>query len=101
MAILVSQGVDRQRKKGLVEVEITMNRYKRWSGRKYNKAQRMVVLRSLEGGTLVREITFLLVAAVATVADVIDYMAPTFGQADGEAAPIFGVKIPPDTATGG
>ena len=42
MAILVSQGVDRQRKKGLGEVEITMNRYKRWSERKYNNAQRMM-----------------------------------------------------------
>ena len=44
MAILVSQGVDRQRKKGLGEVEITMNRYKRWSERKYNKAQRMMAI---------------------------------------------------------
>jgi protein-S-isoprenylcysteine O-methyltransferase Ste14 len=44
VAILVSQGVDRQRKKGLGEVEITMNRYKRWSERKYNKAQRMMAI---------------------------------------------------------
>ena len=44
MAILVSQGVDRQRKKGLGEVEITMNRYKRWSERKYNKTQRMMAI---------------------------------------------------------
>jgi len=29
VAILVSQGVDRQRKKGLVEVGITIKRYKR------------------------------------------------------------------------
>jgi acetoin utilization deacetylase AcuC-like enzyme len=44
VVILVSQGVDRQRKKGLGEVEITMSRYKRWSERKYNKTQRMMVI---------------------------------------------------------
>jgi Cytochrome P460 len=41
-----------------------------------------------------RRIAFLLIA-VATVADVVAYMAPTSGQADDEAAPIFGIKIPP------
>jgi hypothetical protein len=45
-------------------------------------------------------IVFVLVAAGA-LAGAVAYMAPSSGQADGEAAPIFGVKIPPDTATGG
>ncbi len=45
-------------------------------------------------------IIFVLVAVMAP-AGVIAYLAPASGQADGEAAPIFGVKIPPDTATGG
>jgi hypothetical protein len=47
-----------------------------------------------------RGIVFVLVAVVA-LAGVVAYMAPASGQADEEAAPIFGVKIPPDTATGG
>jgi hypothetical protein len=34
------------------------------------------------------------VAAVATVAGVLAYMAPASGQSDGEAAPIYGIKIP-------
>jgi len=37
---------------------------------------------------------FVLVAGVA-LAGVVAHMAPASGQADGEAAPIFGVKIPP------
>jgi len=41
-----------------------------------------------------RRIVFVLVAVVA-LAGVVVYMAPASGQADGEAAPIFGVKIPP------
>jgi hypothetical protein len=41
-----------------------------------------------------RRILFVLVA-VAALAGVVAYMAPASGQADGEAAPIFGVKIPP------
>ena len=41
-----------------------------------------------------RRIVFVLVAVVA-LAGVVAYMAPASGQADGEAAPIFGVKIPP------
>jgi hypothetical protein len=45
-------------------------------------------------------IAFLLVAVV-TVAGVVASMAPVSGRADGEAAPIFVTKIPPDTATGG
>ena len=40
-----------------------------------------------------RRIVFVL-AAVAAPACVVAYMAPASGQADGEAAPIFGVKIP-------
>ena len=43
---------------------------------------------------------FVLVAVVA-VAGVVAYMAPASGHADGEAAPIFVTKFPPDTATGG
>jgi hypothetical protein len=41
-----------------------------------------------------RRIVFVLVAVIA-LAGVVPYMAPTSGQADGEAAPIFAVKIPP------
>ena len=41
-----------------------------------------------------RRIVFVLVAVVA-LAGVVAYMAPASGQADGEAAPIFGVRIPP------
>ena len=41
-----------------------------------------------------RRIVFGLFAVVA-LADVVACMAPASGQADGEAAPIFGVKIPP------
>src|SRR5215471_6549884 len=41
-----------------------------------------------------KQIAFLLVA-VATVAGVVASMAPASGHADEEAAPIFGVKIPP------
>ena len=41
-----------------------------------------------------RRIVFVLVAVVA-LAGVVAYMAPASGQADEEAAPIFGVKIPP------
>jgi hypothetical protein len=36
-----------------------------------------------------------LLVAVATVAGVVAFTAPASGHADGEAAPIFGVKIPP------
>jgi hypothetical protein len=41
-----------------------------------------------------RRIALLLVAVVA-LAGVIAHMVPVSGQADGEAAPVFGVKIPP------
>ena len=41
-----------------------------------------------------KRLTCLLVAVVA-LAGVVASMAPPSGQADGEAAPIFGVKIPP------
>ena len=41
-----------------------------------------------------RQIAFVLVAVTA-LAGVVAYMAPASGQADGEAAPIFGVKIYP------
>jgi len=45
-------------------------------------------------------IAFVLVAAVA-LGGVVAYMGPASRHADEEAVPIFGVKIPPDTATGG
>jgi hypothetical protein len=41
-----------------------------------------------------KQIIFALFAVVA-LAGVVAYMAPASGQEDGEAAPIFGVKIPP------
>ena len=41
-----------------------------------------------------RRIVFVLVL-VGALAGVVAYMAPASGQADGEAAPIFGVTIPP------
>jgi Cytochrome P460 len=41
-----------------------------------------------------KRIAFLLVA-VATVAGIVAFTAPASGHTDGEAAPIFGVKIPP------
>ena len=41
-----------------------------------------------------RQIVCVLVAAAA-LAGVVTYMAPASGQSDGEAAPIFGIKIPP------
>ncbi len=47
-----------------------------------------------------RGIVFVLVA-VGALAAVVASMAPASGQADGEAAPTSGVKIPPDIATGG
>jgi len=41
-----------------------------------------------------RHIVFALFAVVA-LTGVVAYLAPASGQADGEAAPIFGIKIPP------
>src|SRR5918996_926609 len=41
-----------------------------------------------------RRIVFVLVA-VGALAGVVAYMAPASGQVDGEAAPIFGIKLPP------
>jgi Cytochrome P460 len=41
-----------------------------------------------------RRIVCVLVAATA-LAGTVAYMAPASGQSDGEAAPIFGIKIPP------
>src|ERR687896_1545537 len=41
-----------------------------------------------------RRIVFVLVAVVA-LGGVVAYMGPASGQSDGEAAPIFGVKMPP------
>jgi protein-S-isoprenylcysteine O-methyltransferase Ste14 len=40
----VSQAVDRQRRKGLGEAKITMDRYKKWSEREYSKAQRLMAI---------------------------------------------------------
>jgi hypothetical protein len=50
--------------------------------------------RLFEGGTLMKRLTFLLVAVVA-LAGVVAYMAPASGQAGQEAAPIFVTEIPP------
>jgi hypothetical protein len=41
-----------------------------------------------------RRVAFVLVGAVALVGLTV-YLAPASGQADGEASPIYGVKIPP------
>jgi uncharacterized membrane protein len=41
-----------------------------------------------------RRIVVVLVAVVA-LAGAVHYLAPTSGQANGEAAPVFGGKIPP------
>ncbi len=41
-----------------------------------------------------------LLGAVVALAGVVVYMAHAAEHADGEATPLFGVKIPPDTATG-
>ena len=49
--------------------------------------------KNLEEG-IVKRSAFLL-AAVAMVAGVVAYIAPASGQADKEAAPIYGVTIPP------
>ncbi len=40
----MSQAVDRQKRKGLGEAEITMDRYKKWSEREYSKAQRLMAI---------------------------------------------------------
>jgi hypothetical protein len=45
-------------------------------------------------GHPMRRIVFVLVAVVA-LAGAVHYLAPTSGQANGEAAPVFGGKIPP------
>ncbi|MGA2636142.1 cytochrome P460 family protein [Methylocella sp.] len=38
---------------------------------------------------------FFVLVAVLALAGVIAHMAPASGQSDGEAAPVFGIKIPP------
>src|SRR4029450_3960741 len=50
--------------------------------------------RGFEGGTLMNQLTFLVVAVVA-LAGVVAYMPPASGQAGQEAAPIFVTDIPP------
>jgi protein-S-isoprenylcysteine O-methyltransferase Ste14 len=50
VVILVSRGVDRQRRKGLGEAQTIMNRFKKWSKREYSKAQRMIAI--IFGGIL-------------------------------------------------
>jgi hypothetical protein len=44
VAILESQAVDRQTRKGLGEADVTIDRYKKWSEREYSKAQRLVAI---------------------------------------------------------
>jgi protein-S-isoprenylcysteine O-methyltransferase Ste14 len=46
----VSQAADRQKRIGLGEAEMTMNRYKKWSEREYSKAQRLMAV--IFGGIL-------------------------------------------------
>ena len=46
-----------------------------------------------------RRIVFAIVAAGA-LAGLASYLGPASGQADKEAAPIYGIKIPRDTGTG-
>jgi len=46
-----------------------------------------------------KEFAYLLVAVVALIGVVV-YMAHASGRSDEEADPIFGIKIPRDTATG-
>jgi hypothetical protein len=53
-----------------------------------------VVRKNLKGGTIMKRIAFLLVA-VAAVAGLVAFTGPASGHADGDATPIFGVKIPP------
>jgi protein-S-isoprenylcysteine O-methyltransferase Ste14 len=43
-ATLVSQAVDRQKKIGLGEAPTAMNRYKKWSERKYSSSQRIMAV---------------------------------------------------------
>jgi len=45
-------------------------------------------------GGLMQKIAFLLVA-IAVVASVVISTEPTSGEADDQAAPIFGIRIPP------
>src|SRR5262245_24885415 len=42
-----------------------------------------------------RRFVFVLVAAAVLAGGVVAYLTPASGQADGAAAPIFGIKIPP------
>ena len=46
-----------------------------------------------------KQIVFALVAAGA-LASMVAYMTPASGQADGEVAPLYGIKCPRDTVTG-
>jgi hypothetical protein len=55
---------------------------------------------TVAGPPSMRRAAFVL-AGVGAVAGMAAYMAPASGQADGEAAPIFGIRLPPDTAIGG
>jgi hypothetical protein len=46
-----------------------------------------------------KRIGFLLLA-IATLAGVVAYIARASGQSEGDSSPIYGVKIPRDTAIG-
>ena len=58
-----------------------------------SKARELVDEHIFEGAAM-RRIAFLLVA-VAVVSGIVASSAPASGNADEEAAPIFGIKIPP------
>ena len=55
---------------------------------------RVVALRNMQSGTRMNRVACLLVA-IAAVAGIVAFTAPPCGHADEEAAPIFGVRIPP------
>ena len=40
----MSQAADRQKRKGLGEAEVTVNKYKKWSEREYSKVQRLTAV---------------------------------------------------------
>ena len=41
-----------------------------------------------------------LLLAVATLAGIVTHIPRAFAQSDGDSSPIYGVKVPRDTATG-
>jgi hypothetical protein len=64
------------------------------AARIYSSDDRSVHCFNIEGETIVKRIAFVLVT-LAGVAGVVAFAAPKTWHADEEAAPIFGIKIPP------